>query len=89
MTGVSSYPLQRHLEQARIEGAILDVLLEEGITNIGHFNAIDRLSWKESPQWGGSQEGDPTLFDDDGTVKANYYEAMRTLFDFIRSMYSE
>jgi len=79
MLGVSNDPFERAIKQAEITDKIILALLEEGVSEFRFFTQIDRLNWKEDPNFGGGKDADPSLFNDGGLPKPAYFSLMSSL----------
>jgi endo-1,4-beta-xylanase len=65
---------ERLVEQADIYANVLDACMQSGVcTSFNIWEFGDKYSWLENPQYRGSPDADPTLFDDDLKPKPAYF----------------
>ena len=70
-------------EQASIYELIIRAYIKSGVgANINFWGVKDKDSWRENPVFGGSENADADLFDDQGNPKPSYYSVLRALFSF-------
>lgn len=68
-------------KQAAIYELIIRAYIKSGVgLNINTWGIKDKDSWRENPLFGGSQNADADLFDDQGNPKAAYYAVLKALF---------
>lgn len=71
---------ERFTKQGEVYERVLGAAISGGVKDIGFWGgAYDKFSWKEQPEFNGSPDADPTMWDDDGNPKPAYYAVTKVL----------
>ncbi len=76
---------ERFTQQAQVYENMIGAALRAGSKDIGFWGAPDNLSWLEQPEFNGSPDADPTMWDGDGNPKPAYYAVRKVLLAALRT----
>lgn len=74
----------RFAKQAQVYESVLGAAVAAGVRDLGFWGTYDEMSWREQPEFNGSPDADPTMWDDQGKPKPAYYAVRKVLLDALR-----